>query len=242
MRGTDGPHCLAPSPSFASRWRDKLRYPLPQGEREVVVDVGKFPPRSERPLVAPGRCPVGLREPALFGGLGSGGLGPELVPQQAGLFLGHLPLVRPPPRLRGRRWLYALPLGRELSFPRHGRSPERSVFWTLPTTTWRGVNAAGQFALAQRGYDGVAQVGWPEGEGPVLLVDGEAMSESVFIAQYLDDAAGGVGLQPSDAMRIGKPQAENPSRSTAARRWFATGLRKGSVPSHHERVCIWLDC
>lgn len=38
-----------------------------------------------------------------------------------------------------------------------------------------------------------------EGEGPVLVVDGEAMTESVFLAQYLDEAAGGVGLQPSDA-------------------------------------------
>lgn len=38
-----------------------------------------------------------------------------------------------------------------------------------------------------------------EGEGPVLVIDGEAMTESVFLAQYLDEAAGGVGLQPSDA-------------------------------------------
>ncbi|MPT47748.1 MAG: glutathione S-transferase [Sphingobium sp.] len=37
-----------------------------------------------------------------------------------------------------------------------------------------------------------------EGEGPVLVVDGEAMTESVFLAQYLDEKAGGVGLQPSD--------------------------------------------
>lgn len=38
-----------------------------------------------------------------------------------------------------------------------------------------------------------------EGEGPVLVVDGEAMTEAVFIAQYLDEKAGGAGLQPSDA-------------------------------------------
>lgn len=38
-----------------------------------------------------------------------------------------------------------------------------------------------------------------EGEGPVLVVDGEAMTESVFLAQYLDEAAGGVGLQPTNA-------------------------------------------
>ena len=37
-----------------------------------------------------------------------------------------------------------------------------------------------------------------EGEGPVLVADGEAMSEAVFIAQYFDEAAGGCGLQPSD--------------------------------------------
>jgi glutathione S-transferase len=36
-----------------------------------------------------------------------------------------------------------------------------------------------------------------EGEGPALVVDGEAMSEAVFIAQYFDEA-GGCGLQPSD--------------------------------------------
>jgi GSH-dependent disulfide-bond oxidoreductase len=38
-----------------------------------------------------------------------------------------------------------------------------------------------------------------EGEGPVLVIDGEAMSESVFLAQYLDEMAGGCGLQPGDA-------------------------------------------
>jgi GSH-dependent disulfide-bond oxidoreductase len=37
-----------------------------------------------------------------------------------------------------------------------------------------------------------------EGEGPVLVVDGEAMTESVFIAQYLDESGSGQ-LQPKDA-------------------------------------------
>lgn len=37
-----------------------------------------------------------------------------------------------------------------------------------------------------------------EGEGPVLVADGEAMSEAVFLAQYFDEKAGGCGLQPSD--------------------------------------------
>ncbi|HSG33162.1 MAG TPA: glutathione S-transferase family protein, partial [Sphingomonadaceae bacterium] len=37
-----------------------------------------------------------------------------------------------------------------------------------------------------------------EGEGPVLVAEGEAMSEAVFLAQYFDEAAGGCGLQPQD--------------------------------------------
>ena len=37
-----------------------------------------------------------------------------------------------------------------------------------------------------------------EGEGPVLVVDGEAMTESVFIAQFLDESGAG-HLQPKDA-------------------------------------------
>jgi GSH-dependent disulfide-bond oxidoreductase len=36
-----------------------------------------------------------------------------------------------------------------------------------------------------------------EGEGPVLVVNGEAMTDSVFIAQYLDEIAVS-GLQPND--------------------------------------------
>jgi len=42
-----------------------------------------------------------------------------------------------------------------------------------------------------------------EGEGPVLVIDGEAMTESVFLAQYLDEAGAAAGtgtrLQPTDA-------------------------------------------
>lgn len=37
-----------------------------------------------------------------------------------------------------------------------------------------------------------------EGEGPVLVAGSEAMTESVFLAQYFDELAGGCGLQPSD--------------------------------------------
>ena len=36
-----------------------------------------------------------------------------------------------------------------------------------------------------------------EGEGPVLVADGEPMADSVFVAQYLDESAGGA-LQPAD--------------------------------------------
>lgn len=38
-----------------------------------------------------------------------------------------------------------------------------------------------------------------EGEGPVLVVDGEAMTDSVFIACYLDDVGQGPSLRPTDA-------------------------------------------
>ena len=38
-----------------------------------------------------------------------------------------------------------------------------------------------------------------EGEGPVLVVDGEAMADSVFIACYLDDVGKGAALRPADA-------------------------------------------
>jgi len=38
-----------------------------------------------------------------------------------------------------------------------------------------------------------------EGEGPVLVVDGEGMTDSVFIACYLDDVGPGAALRPADA-------------------------------------------
>lgn len=37
-----------------------------------------------------------------------------------------------------------------------------------------------------------------EGEGPVVVVDGEGMTDSVFIACYLDDVGGGSKLRPAD--------------------------------------------
>lgn len=39
-----------------------------------------------------------------------------------------------------------------------------------------------------------------EGEGPVLVIDGEALTESVFIAQYFDEMGTG-NLQPKDAFK-----------------------------------------
>jgi len=40
-----------------------------------------------------------------------------------------------------------------------------------------------------------------EGEGPVLVVDGEGMTDSVFIACYLDDIGPGPALRPADPYR-----------------------------------------
>lgn len=37
-----------------------------------------------------------------------------------------------------------------------------------------------------------------EGEGPVLVVDGAAMADSVFLACYLDEAGSGPALRPAD--------------------------------------------
>ena len=37
-----------------------------------------------------------------------------------------------------------------------------------------------------------------EGEGPFIVIDGEAMADSVFLAQYLDETVQGCGLQPAD--------------------------------------------
>jgi len=37
-----------------------------------------------------------------------------------------------------------------------------------------------------------------EGEGPVLVVDGEAMTDSVFVACFLDDIGSGAALRPAD--------------------------------------------
>jgi GSH-dependent disulfide-bond oxidoreductase len=49
-------------------------------------------------------------------------------------------------------------------------------------------------------WSGQAEVAMSiEGEGPVLLVEGEAMTDSVFIACYLDDIGSGPSLRPKDA-------------------------------------------
>jgi glutathione S-transferase len=39
-----------------------------------------------------------------------------------------------------------------------------------------------------------------EGEGPVLVVDGEPMADSVFIACYLDDVSKGAAIRPKDPL------------------------------------------
>jgi len=46
--------------------------------------------------------------------------------------------------------------------------------------------------------EGLARDMAVEGEGPVLVANGEAMSEAVFLAQYFDEQAGGCGLQPRE--------------------------------------------
>ena len=135
-------------------WRELGWTPAFAGVTGSLMEgVLENPGPERRPLDAPGWTQRPMREPVSFDGLGT-----EFVPQQSGLFLGLLAFVRRfPPRIRGRKYLRALPLGRELSFPRHGRSPERSVFFVLGASTWREVNATRQFAHARRGYDGVAR-------------------------------------------------------------------------------------
>lgn len=46
--------------------------------------------------------------------------------------------------------------------------------------------------------EGLARDMAVEGEGPVLLIEGETMSEAVFLAQYFDERAGRGRLQPED--------------------------------------------
>ena len=102
-------------------------------------EIRQFPPRSGDPSRSGMVTQWLLRTvPAL-----PGGLGPKLVPQQAGLLLGLVPRNRPPPRCRGRVMLRALPLGREPWVPRHGRSPERSVTAGIGGTPWPGVAQRG---------------------------------------------------------------------------------------------------
>lgn len=69
-----------------------------------------------------------------------------------------------------------------------------------------GVDATTQFISLQAGErhsipdltETIARDMGVEGEGPVLVIDGEAMTESVFIAQFLDESGSG-HLQPKDA-------------------------------------------
>ena len=125
------------------RYRERLR----RMRSIFVSSCGIIVPARRSGKSRPGAATLSLRDgtqwpmrtvPALFGGLG-----PKLVPQQADLFLGLVPLNRFPPRFRGRDLLRALPLGRELWVPRHGRSPERSVNAGISGTSWAGVDEAG---------------------------------------------------------------------------------------------------
>ena len=57
-------------------------------------------------------------------------------------------------------------------------------------------------ALGERHHSGIplnmeAQYS-VEGEGPVLVVDGEALTDSVFIGCFVDDLVPGAGLRPTD--------------------------------------------
>lgn len=57
-------------------------------------------------------------------------------------------------------------------------------------------------ALGERHHSGIplnmeAQYS-VEGEGPVLVVDGEALTDSVFIGCFIDDLVPGAGLRPTD--------------------------------------------
>jgi GSH-dependent disulfide-bond oxidoreductase len=58
------------------------------------------------------------------------------------------------------------------------------------------LSAGARHALACAGQPEVAMS--IEGEGPVLVVDGEGMTDSVFVACYLDDIGSGPALRPAD--------------------------------------------
>jgi GST-like protein len=87
----------------------------------------------------------------------------------------------------------------------HGE-PNGPSFTVLAAMFEKGVKAdLVRIDLAAGARHGLACAGQPEvamsveGEGPVLVVDDEGMTDSVFIACYLDDVGNGAPLRPSDS-------------------------------------------
>jgi GST-like protein len=87
----------------------------------------------------------------------------------------------------------------------HGE-PNGPSFTVLAAMFEKGVPAdLVRIDLAAGARHGLSCAGQPEvamsveGEGPVLAVDNEAMTDSVFIACYLDDVGNGAPLRPSDS-------------------------------------------
>jgi GST-like protein len=86
----------------------------------------------------------------------------------------------------------------------HGE-PNGPSFTVLAAMFEKGVKAdLVRIDLAAGARHGLSCAGQPEvamsveGEGPVLVVDDEGMTDSVFIACYLDDVGNGAPLRPSD--------------------------------------------
>jgi GSH-dependent disulfide-bond oxidoreductase len=86
----------------------------------------------------------------------------------------------------------------------HGE-PNGPSFTVLAAMFEKGVQAdLVRIDLAAGARHGLPCAGQPEvamsveGEGPVLAVDNEGMTDSVFIACYLDDVGNGAPLRPSD--------------------------------------------
>jgi GSH-dependent disulfide-bond oxidoreductase len=86
----------------------------------------------------------------------------------------------------------------------HGE-PNGPSFTVLAAMFEKGVQAdLVRIDLAAGARHGLPCAGQPEvamsveGEGPVLAVDNEGMTDSVFIACYLDDMGNGAPLRPSD--------------------------------------------
>lgn len=86
----------------------------------------------------------------------------------------------------------------------HGEptGPSLTVLAALFETGLDAVLKPIDLAMAQRHSSGIPMTIEArysiEGEGPVLIVDGKTLCDSVFIGCYLDDRAPGAGLRPKD--------------------------------------------